>query len=80
MKKIHVLSIKKGGMHMRLQTEKIKLLHTKRGMNQGELAEEAGISRQGLNAILARGTCHPKNLLKIATALNVDPQDLVKEA
>jgi DNA-binding XRE family transcriptional regulator len=64
---------------MRIDTNKIKLLYTSHGFNQGELARTAGLSRQGLNTILQRGTCNPESLIKIAEALSVNPQELVKE-
>lgn len=64
---------------MRINTNKIKLLYTSYGFNQRELARLAGLSRQGLNTILQRGTCNPESLIKIAKALNVTPQELAKE-
>lgn len=62
---------------MRIDSNKVKLIQGL--MTQGELAEKAGISRQGLSTILSRGTCRPISLAKIASALDVEPKELFKE-
>lgn len=66
---------------MRLNANKIKMLLAERGLAQYELAEQSGISRQTVSAILQKESCHPDTLLKVARALEVDPQELIgKEA
>ena len=64
---------------MKLDTTKIKILQANHGYTQIDLAKMTGISRQGLNAILQRGTCTPHNLKRIADALGVQPIEIVKE-
>jgi len=48
------------------------------GLTQEELSNLAKVSRQTISNIFVRGTCHPKTLLKLANALEVEPQELLK--
>lgn len=50
----------------------------KGGMTQIELAKKIGITPQYLSNILNRGWCNMKIVNRLAKALNVDPQDIVK--
>ena len=52
-----------------------------RGMNQQELADEAGISRTHLSKIEAKGTASRftmETFFNIADALEVDPAELIR--
>lgn len=69
----------KGGPGMRIHVTTIKLLQVKKGLTQSQLAEKAGFSRQGLNGILQRGTCAPESVVKIARALDIDPELIIRE-
>lgn len=62
---------------MKLNTTKIKLLQ--QPLTQNEFADKAGLSRAGYVTILGRGTCHPESLIKIANALGVTPEEILKE-
>ncbi len=62
---------------MKISRQKIELLKGK--MTQEEFAKRAGLSYQGFNQILARGTCKASSVYKIARALNVPPEDILKE-
>lgn len=42
------------------------------------LAQKAGITRQSISYIKARGTCAPESAIKIAKALGVDVADLLE--
>ena len=64
---------------MKVSGEKIKILQAEAGYKQSDFAEIAGISRAAYSNILARGTCHPSSLVKIAKALNVNPNSLLEK-
>lgn len=62
---------------MKLNSYFIKLYIAEQRLTQTAFAEKAGLSRQGLNAILLKQTCSPESLLKIANAMGVPPQELL---
>ena len=64
---------------MRIDGIKIKLLLAEKGLTQSDLAERCGIARQGISAILARGTCSTVNAGKIANALDIPAREIIKE-
>ena len=64
---------------MRIDSIKIKLLLGERGMNQSDLAEKCGISRQNIQLTLGRGTASATKISKIASALGVSAREIVKE-
>lgn len=61
--------------NMKIDTVKIKLL--KGQMQQGELAEKANLSKNGLYLILKKGRCKPETVLRIAEALDVEPTEII---
>lgn len=64
---------------MKIDSIKIKLLMAEREINQNELAEKCGISRQNISLTLSRGTCHPVKATKLANALGVNVREIIKE-
>lgn len=64
---------------MKLNTTKIALILADREMTRAALAERCGLSRQNISTILARGTCEPKTMGKLAKGLGIDPAELIKE-
>lgn len=60
---------------MKVDTVKIRLL--KGQIPQYELAEKAGLSKNGLCLILKNGRCKPETLLRLAEALNVEPAEIL---
>lgn len=64
---------------MRIDTVKIKLLLGEQGMNQSNLADKCGISRQNIQLTLGRGTASAAKINKIASALGVPARELVRE-
>lgn len=64
---------------MRIDSIKIKLLMAEQEMNQSQLAERCGISRQNISQMLGRGTCSVAKLGKLAKALGVEPREIIKE-
>lgn len=64
---------------MKIKSWKIKLILAECQMQQGDLAEKCGVTRQNISAILARGSCHPKTAGKLASALGVPLSEIVVE-
>lgn len=64
---------------MRINSIQIKLFMAEQEINQTILAERAGVSRQNISTMLARGTCSIVNAGKLAKALGVDVAEIVKE-
>lgn len=64
---------------MKLDVPKIKLILAEREMNQSDMAKKCGVNRQQINNILSRGSCTLKTMGKIAKALGVPVQEIVKE-
>lgn len=65
---------------MKIDSLKIKLLMGEQDLTQTDLAEKCGISRQNVSSTLARGTCSNGKAVKIAAALGVPAQEIIKEA
>ncbi len=63
---------------MNINKNNLKMLMAIGGLTQEELSNLAKVSRQTISNIFVRGTCHPKTLLKLANALEVEPQELLK--
>lgn len=64
---------------MKLDVPKIKLILAEREMNQSDLAKKCGVNRQQINNILSRRSCTLKTVGKIAKAIGVPVQEIVKE-
>ena len=64
---------------MKFDRAKVNLIIAKSGLKYKELAERSNMSRQNLSTILGRGTATPQTLGKIARALEVDPEELIKQ-
>lgn len=64
---------------MRIDSIKIKLLLAEKVMTQSDLAEKCGIARQNISVTLSRGSCSPAKVAKIAAALGVPAQEIIKE-
>lgn len=64
---------------MRIDSIKIKLLLAEREMTQSDLAEKCGLARQNISITLSRGTCSPAKAAKLAAALGVPAQEIIKE-
>jgi len=62
---------------MTINRLKINLLLAEQNLTKAALAERSGICRQNISAILRRGTCEPRTVWKLATALNVPMEDII---
>lgn len=54
-------------------SERLTALMDDKGLSQAELARMIGVKQPSIFKILSGQTLNPKNILEIATALNVDP-------
>ena len=54
-------------------SERLTALMANKGLSQAELARMIGVKQPSIFKILSGQTLNPKNILEIATALNVDP-------
>lgn len=64
---------------MKLDCKRLEEFRVRRGLNQTELADRAGMSRQWLSVVLLRGSTTPETAVKIADALEVKLTDILKE-
>lgn len=63
---------------MRLDRDKVYLQMAKLRINQKELADRAGISRQTVSAVINGRRCRPDLLGKIASALKTEPENIIE--
>lgn len=63
---------------MKLNTTKVRLLMAEQLINQKELADKAGVSRQTLSAIMNGRSCRPEIIGKISLALGVKPEEIIE--
>lgn len=63
---------------MKINIAKLELLMVKRGMNFGQLASKADISRQTLSTIRGRRSCAASTAIKLATALDVEATTFIE--
>ena len=64
---------------MNINVTRIEVILANKGLTRAALGKMAGISRQSISTILARGSCSTINAGKIARALGVDAEELVVE-
>ena len=63
---------------MRLDRKKIQLKMAILCMNQQQLADKSGVSRQTISAVMNGRSCRPELLGKIARALEVEPSEIIE--
>ena len=64
---------------MEIGKRKIKILMAKQGLTTKALAERMNTQANNLSTILTRGTCRPETAIRIADALGVTVQEIIKE-
>lgn len=64
---------------MRVKPEIIKIALIQRQLTQKELAEHCGISRQTINGICCGRSCRSETIEKVADALGVPVEKLIKK-
>lgn len=65
---------------MDIDVFKLENILAERGMTKTALSDASGICRQGISAILRRGTCEPKTAGKLASGLGISVAEIRKEA
>lgn len=63
---------------MKISRKRIETALAVRGMTKKAFAEQSGITRQGISAILKRGTCEPKTAGKLAAGLGVAVAEIIE--
>ena len=63
---------------MKLDRYKLEVLMGDRGMNIGELAKAAGMTRQNLTVTLGRDESQPKTLARLSKALGVSLAEITR--
>ena len=63
---------------IRINPIKLQCLMVEQSLNQGELAEKAGLSRATVNAAINNGSCMAKTAIKMANALQVKIADIIE--
>ena len=64
---------------MTLDREKVMLRMAKLEINQTQLAERAGVSRQTMSQIMNGRKCRPDLLGRVAKALNAEPEEIIAD-
>lgn len=64
---------------MNISRRKIKILMGKQGLTGKALAERMNMAPNGLSVILCRESCYPATAVRIANALNVGLEEIIKE-
>lgn len=62
---------------MRIDVHKIEIILAEQGITKTALAEDSGLSRQNISAILQRGTCEPRTAGKLANGLGVPLSEII---
>lgn len=76
---INSLKRMKGGEEMEISKRKIKNLMATQALTTKALAERMNTQPNNLSTVLTRGTCYPDTAIKIANALGVSVEEIVKE-
>lgn len=66
-------------MTLRLNKTAIAKRMAEKQLNGVKLAELFGVTKQQVSAMLIRGTCKPATAVKIANALGVSLEEIVRE-
>ena len=64
---------------MEISKHKIKVLMAKQGLTTKALAGRMNTQANNLSTVLVRGTCRPDTATRIASALGVQLEEIVKE-
>lgn len=66
-------------MTIKLDKVRIMLTMAERGYSNVKLAELTGIGKQNISTLLNRGTCRAETAMRLAKALKVDPETIVRK-
>lgn len=65
---------------IRVDTNRLILAMGRAGLTQEETAQKAGLAIGTVGNIISRGTARGKSVIKLAEALNIDADKLIKES
>ena len=64
---------------MKIKSIVMRVKMAELGLSQAELSNKTGLSRQSISTILCRGSGSPVNIGKIAKALDIPIETIIKE-
>lgn len=62
---------------MKINNQKIELMAAKQGMTVTDLARAMKMTYQNFNKIRRRGSCKAVTVVRIARALNCEPEEII---
>ena len=62
---------------MKINTAKIELMAAKQGMTETMLAAAMKMTYQNFNTVRRRGSCKAVTVVRIARALNCEPEEII---
>lgn len=62
---------------MKINSQKIELMAAKQGMTVTDLARAMKMTYQNFNTVRRRGSCKAVTVVRIARALNCEPEEII---
>lgn len=62
---------------MKINNQKIELMAAKQGMTVTDLAKSMKMTYQNFNTVRRRGSCKSVTVVRIARALNCEPEEII---
>lgn len=62
---------------MKINSQKIELMAAKQGMTVTDLARAMKMTYQNFNMVRRRGSCKAVTVVRIARALNCEPEEII---
>ncbi|MFR7846996.1 MAG: helix-turn-helix domain-containing protein [Coprococcus phoceensis] len=62
---------------MKINNQKIELMAAKQGMTVTDLAKSMKMTHQNFNTVRRRGSCKAVTVVRIARALNCEPEEII---
>ena len=73
---MHTNECKRGDLNMKINSQKIELMAAKQGMTVTDLARAMKMTFQYFNTVRRRGSCKAVTVVRIARALNCEPEEI----
>ena len=74
---MHTNECKRGDLNMKINSQKIELMAAKQGMTVTDLARAMKMTYQNFNTVRRRGSCKAVTVVRIARALNCEPEEII---
>ena len=62
---------------MKINISRIKIAMVEKCLNYSALAEQIGMTRQGINRVMSRGSCSVTTAGRMAKALDIPPEEII---